>query len=174
MLKTLMVAEFTDEQQLFGAVKGARQKEISIYDAYTPFAVHGLDEAMGIKRSRLPIVCFLACALGCLLAMWLQIWTSSIDWPINVGGKPFNSFPAFIPVAFEITVLLGGLITVGVFFARSRLYWGKKPELFVEGTTNDRFVIALEVADARIPRDAMIQLLKDCGAISIGYSEVEK
>ena len=86
------------------------------YDAYTPYPVHGLDDAMGLKRSWIPYATFFAGITGAISAAALEIWTSAVDWPINIGGKPMVSFPAFIPIIFELTVLFGGLTTMGALF----------------------------------------------------------
>ena len=116
---------FQDEEQMKKAAGALREHNISIEDIYTPFPVHHLDEYLDIKRSRLPIVTFIAGGLGLLFSLYFQYWTSVHDWPINVGGKPMNSFIAFIPVSFEIMVLFGALITVAAFFWKGGLFPGK-------------------------------------------------
>ena len=115
---------FDDEHLLKSAGKSLVDNKIKIHDIFTPFPVHGLDGLLEIKRTRLPIVCFFAGVTGCSLAMYFQYWVSKVDWPIIVGGKPFNSFMAFIPVGFEITILLGALVTVAAFFFRNNLFPG--------------------------------------------------
>ena len=105
MEKKFLIGIFDDEEVL---VKGATtlvRKGYSIYDIYTPFPVHGLDDLLGIKRSRLPYVTFVMGAVGLIFSLIAQSYISSAVWPINVGGKPFISIPAFIPITFEITVL---------------------------------------------------------------------
>lgn len=123
------------------AARTAREKKnYKNYDAFTPYAVHGLDDAMGVKRSFLPWVTFFAGLTGTVTALVLEIWTSAIDWPINVGGKPFVSLPAFIPITFELTVLFGGLATVGALFYVCGLP-NIKPLILHPRITNDRFVL---------------------------------
>ncbi len=139
-----LFAIFTDEGKLLAATKALRDQAIPIADVFTPYAVHGLDDAMGLRRSRLPVVTFLAGLVGLAIAMLLQCWTSAVDWPINVGGKPFMSIPAFIPVAFELTVLIGGLSTVLALFIRTGLYPGAKKPLAHPKVTDNHFAIALE------------------------------
>ena len=102
---------------------------------------------MSLRPSRLTWIAFAAGAIGLILALTLQIWTSAYDWPLNVGGKPFNSFPLFIPVAFELTVLFSGLIAIAVLFARNRLWLFSKRRVF-EQITDDRFVLVLRQSDA--------------------------
>jgi len=149
-----VIGIFNEEKNLLAGAKEIKESGIDIYDIYTPYPIHALEEIMGIRRSRLPYVCFGAGLGGCLLALVFQVWTSATNWPLNVGGKPFNSFPAFIPIAFEITVLLGGLVTTAAFLARSELFPLKhilplrslliRPRLFHERVTDDHFMIAVE------------------------------
>lgn len=149
-----VVGLFGQEKHLVSCAKEIREAGIPIYDIYTPYPIHLLEEIIGIRRSRLPYVCFAAGFSGCLLALVFQIWTSASSWPINVGGKPLNSFPAFIPIAFEVTVLLGGLATAAAFLARSELFplkhmlplrsLLKSVKRFHERVTDDHFMIAIE------------------------------
>ena len=148
--KNFLLGCFEDEEHLVNASKELREKKIPIFDVYTPFPVHGLDDLLEIKRSRLPIICFFAALVGLGVAFWFQIWTSKVSWPLNVGGKPFNSFTAFIPVAFEITILFGALVTVAAFFFRSRLFPGKDVDLPDIRVTEDTFVLAVELESSAI------------------------
>jgi hypothetical protein len=149
---SLLTATFSDEAGLLAAVRAARAAGIAIDDAYTPYAVHGLDEAMGLRRSRLTWVCFFAGAAGAIFALAFQLWTSSVDWALNVGGKPFDSYPAFIPITFELTVLSAALTSAGAFLFRSRLLPGR-PARPLPRVTDDRF--ALVVADGEAARSLM-------------------
>jgi ActD protein len=135
-------AFFAGEQNLLAAASAARASGFEIVDTFTPFPVHGMDEAVGLSRSRLTWIAFLAGLLGLGFGLALQIWTSAYDWPLNVGGKPFNSFPLFIPVAFELTVLFSGLIAIGVLVARNRMWLFSKRQVFA-GVTDDHFVLVL-------------------------------
>jgi hypothetical protein len=158
-----LVATFTDEGTLLAAVHAARAAGVAIDDAYTPYAVHGLDEAMGLRRSRLTWVCFLAGLTGAACALGFQLWTSTASWPLNVGGKPFASVPAFIPVTFELTVLSAALISGATFLLRSRLFPGRR-SVPLPRVTDDRF--ALVVADGAAAR----KLLRDAGAVELSSS----
>jgi hypothetical protein len=153
-------ASFDDERSLLAATTSARRAGIAIDDAYTPYAVHGLDEAMGVRRSRLTWVCFAAGLTGAASAIGFQIWTSAVSWRLNVGGKPFASIPAFIPVTFELTVLSAALTTAFFFFFRSRLYPGRTAAP-PPRVTDDRFVLV--VADSEAAR----RLLTSCGALEL-------
>ena len=113
---------YGDDDDLMHGVKAFRDKGIEIAEVYTPFPVHGLDEILEISRSRLPQVTFIAGGCGLLLAILFQVWTSAFDWPIDVGGKPMLSIPAFVPITFELMILFGALTTVAAFLFVSNLF----------------------------------------------------
>jgi hypothetical protein len=134
---------FDGPAPLVEAMAKVRDSKFESYDAYTPFPVHGLDEAQGLKRSFLPYIVFFFGTVGFILAFALQYWTSAVDWPINVSGKPFNSWPAFVPVMFEVTVLLAGISNfVGM------ILLCKLPNItskaFDPGLTRDKFALIIE------------------------------
>lgn len=143
-----MLGIFDSEENILGVTQESRARGFKIVDVYTPYAVHGLDKAMGVKRSRLPWVCFLLGVVGAVSKVWFEFWTSAVDWAINVGGKPWNSLPAFVPVTFEVMVLFAGLSVVLAFFLVARLFPGKKPKMLDPAITNDHFVLVLEQTDA--------------------------
>lgn len=159
-------AFFRHEEDLLAAATEARESGFEIFDAYTPLPVHGLDRAVGLKRSHLTWIAFAAGAMGLVLGLGLQVWTSVYDWPLNVGGKPFNSFPLFIPVAFELTVLFSGLIAIGVLVVRNRLWLFAKRRVF-ERVTDDRFVLVLKQCDASFDVRRAHKLLEKHGAVSV-------
>lgn len=138
-------ASFADPQHLLEAVKRLKQEGYPVIDTYSPFPVHGMDEALGLKPSRLPRACLAFGLLGLAIAVSGQIWTSAFDYPLIVGGKPLISLPAFIPVSFELTVLLAGLGVVASLFVAS----GLRPKFRVPdlhpGVNDDRFVVAAEI-----------------------------
>src|SRR6185369_13198175 len=152
MLRNVMVATFSDATSLLHAVAPVRAEKYRIHDVYSPYPIHGLDQEMGIKRTKLPLVTLLVGLCGLTFAITFQFYTSVLDWPLNVGGKPDNSTLAFIPICFELTVLLSGLATVAALFLRARLYPGKKESLVAEGVTNDIFALVLRKREA--PFDA--------------------
>ena len=143
MSRRVFVAVFDREEDLLGAVKAARAEGLLLHDVFTPYPVHGLDEAMGLRRSRLPWACLVFGLLGGLGGLWLEWWTSAVDWPLNVGGKPLNSMPAFVPVIFELTVLLAGVGTFLVFLAAARLRPRKAVRLPAARLSDDRFALVL-------------------------------
>ncbi len=148
MNRRLMLGIFEDEEDILAATRAARQAGHKIVDVFAPYAVHGLDKAMGLQRSRLPVVCFLLGLFGAAFKVWFEFWTTATDWPINVGGKPWDSLPAFVPVTFEVMVLFAGVSTVLAFLFVSRLLPGRKAVLPDPGVTDNRFVLVLEQSDA--------------------------
>jgi len=138
-----VIGFFDQPSQLITAMTKVREANYQHFDAYTPYPVHGLDAAQGLKRSPLPFVTLVAAIMGCTLAFSFEYWTSAVDWPLIIGGKPFNSWPAFVPVMFELTVLFGGLSTVAAMFAINGLP-NIKRKVFDPGITRDRFCLAIE------------------------------
>jgi len=133
-----ILALYEDPDALLRAATVAREHGFAGVDAYTPYAVHGLSEALGIRKSWVPFVTLVMGLSGAALGLTFEIWASSIDWPINVGGKPFVSLPAFIPITFECGVLLGGTMTLAALLAACGLPNLGKP-ILDRDLTNDRF-----------------------------------
>ena len=162
-----LVGVFRSPGDLVAAVRAARAAGWTVEDAQTPYPVHGLPEAMDLAPSRLPVVCFLFGLAGASVALWFQFWTTAIDWPINVGGKPWNSLPAFVPVAFETMVLAAGLGVVGTFLLVARLLPGAPSRLAHPRATDDRFVVVLAPAGAVHDLEAARRLLEPLGAEAV-------
>ena len=161
MPESFLVGTFSDGDSLLKAVRPIRAAAIRIHDVFAPYPVHGLDEAMGIKRTKLPLVTLIAGATGLLIALTLQFYASVLDWPLDVGGKPDNSTLAFVPISFELTVLIGGLATVAAFFVKARLWPGKREQLVVHGVTNNMFALVVcapeGTPEARRAREIMVE-----------------
>jgi hypothetical protein len=164
--KRFTAAFFEREEDLIAGAAEARMEGFEVYDVYTPFPIHGMDRAVALPPSRLTWIAFLAGALGLVFGLTLQVWTSAYDWPLNVGGKPFNSFPLFIPVTFELTVLFSGLIAIGVLFARNRMWLFSKRKVF-ERVTDDRFVLVLKQSDASFDIDKALRLFSRHNAVNV-------
>ena len=167
MLKRFVIGYYRSDAMILDAVCRLKEEGFAIFDTFTPYPVHGLDAAMGIRRPRLPWVTFIAGIIGCALAIYFQYWTSVVDWPINVGGKPGNSWPAWVPITFELTILVAGLTTVAAFFVRTRLCWGKKPHFMPEGVTDDAFALVVEEADGTLDIPVVKQRLSELGAYRV-------
>lgn len=141
----LFLGVFTDEDDVLEATKKCRDADFNFYDVFSPYAVHGLDRAMGLPFSKITWVTFLCGLMGTTIAISGMTYVSWWDWPINIGGKATFPWPAFVPIMFELTVLIGGVSTMLALFAFCRIFPGKKARLFHPRVTDDRFVIAIEV-----------------------------
>jgi hypothetical protein len=171
MSQRVYVAAFAREHDLLRAVAAVRQRRWPIVEAYTPIPVHGLGEALGLPRSRLSAACFWCGLLGSVLALGAQFWTTAWDWPLNVGGQPWNSLPAFVPVTFEAMVLCAGLGLVFAWLLRCHLYPGKQPRVPLSGATDDRFVLVLAQPGPGVPTTEIRTLLVDNGATALEERE---
>jgi len=159
MTERHIVAEFGNEFDLIDSVKAVREAGFEIVDTYTPFAVHGLDKAMGLGKSRLNQVSFMFAFIGLAIGVYGQFWISAVSWPINIGGRPWNSLPAFMPVAFEVMVLLCGLGTVFSFFAWRRVKYGKRKSQPNLRATNDRFYVVIKQGQQRKESSVAIDIV---------------
>lgn len=165
MSRTLFLASFKSEADVIGAVREARRRDYTISDVYAPYPVHGLDEAMGLRPSRMGWACFLFGAPALVCALLFQFWVSSVAWPVNIGGKPTFFWQMFVPVGFEFTVLCAGLGTVAVLLLSQRLLPGKSPALPDMGATNDRFVLALVKTDTAFDEAEILSVCRRYHAV---------
>jgi hypothetical protein len=166
--KDFILGIFDDEDVLLEAVTQVRESGVKIHEVYSPFPVHGLDEALGYRRSRLPIAAFLFGMLGTTLALVMQFYMMRIDWPMIIGGKDHAAFPNFIPVTFELTVLLAAFGMVGVFFVSNNLKPWAQPRIFDLRITDDKHVMAIDLAkNAGMDVDQLSDVLKNSGATEV-------
>jgi hypothetical protein len=171
MSNRFVVGSFEREEDLLRAAREVRASGWRVHDAYTPYAVHGLAEVLGWKRSRLPRACFVCGLSGVLLALWFQYWANDQSWPLNVGGRPWNSLPAFVPVVFETMVLFGGLGLVLAWLIVCRLYPGKTALMPAPQVGDNRFALVVEESGLPLDRVALRQLFLDCHAVSVEERE---
>jgi hypothetical protein len=163
--KHFVVGIFDDEDILLKGIKKVRESGVKIQDVYSPFPVHGIDDALGLKKSRLPIAAFLFGMTGTSLALIMQIWMLGFDWPMIIGGKNHASLPPFIPVTFELTVLLSALGMVGTFMIVSDMKPYRWPRQFDIRSTDDKHVMAIDLAlNAGKSKEELKNLLKSSGA----------
>ncbi len=167
MSRRLFLATFMREDDALGATRAARDFGFQIVDVFTPYPVHGMERAMALAPSKLPWVCFALGALGASLKVWFEYWTTWIDWPLNVGGKPWDSLPAFVPVTFEVMVLLAGVSTVIAFLIVCRLFPGRKAVLPAVGVTDDHFLLVLEESDAAFDAQKAARLFREFNALRV-------
>lgn len=158
---------FLDEDSVFGVLRGLKEADIPVREVYAPYAVHGLDRAAGLRRSRIGFVTVTAAAVGSISFYLFQDWISAMSWPLNIGGKPYSSILAWIPVVFEMGVLVAGLATVLALFIRSGLYPGKKAILVDPRVTDDRFAVMMDISDAGFDVDEARRICLRHGAESV-------
>ena len=157
-----LLAEFASPQDLLRAAARMRDAGYTKWDAHTPFPVHGLDGAMGIKATRLPFLVLCAGVAGAASGLLMQWWMNAIDYPIIISGKPFNSLPADIPVTFELTVLFASLTSfVGMLIANGlpRFHHPLFANASFRRATTDGFFLVIEAADPRFDLLTTEQLL---------------
>jgi len=166
-VKKFIVGNFYDEAVLFPAVKKVRRAGYKIHDVYTPFPIHGLDKEMGLRDTSLHIAGFIYGLSGTITAVGFITWALTTDWPLDFGGKPYFSLPAWIPITFELTVLFASIGMVLTFCWLCEMAPFVKKDHFNPRSTDDTFVMALECTDRTNEQEA-IAFLK-----SIGASEVK-
>ncbi|MBW3600031.1 MAG: DUF3341 domain-containing protein [Planctomycetes bacterium] len=158
-----MLAEFTSADRLIAAAQRTREAGYRKTDAYAPFPVHGLAEALGMTRTALPLVVLAGGVLGGLLGYFLQYYTAVIDYPINVGGRPYHSWPAFMPITFECTVLGAALFGVLGMLALNGLPTPNHPLFAIpqfDRASRDCFFLFIRATDPRFETEAVRQFLE--------------
>lgn len=171
--KHFILGVYEDEDVLLSAIRKVRQSGIKIMEVYSPFPVHGIDEALGYKKTRLPIAAFMFGVLGTSLALLMQIWMMGYDWPMIIGGKNFASLPPFIPVTFELTVLLSALGMVATFMLVSNLKPYSKPRIMDIRITDDKHVMAIDLAANNITKEDVRKIIGDSGASEVNDKDFE-
>ena len=148
-----VVAEFPTPHELIHAVEKTREAGYRRIEAYTPFPVEGLAEALALKRNNVPLITLIGGLTGGLGGFFFQYWVSVIAYPLNIGGRPLNSWPAFIPVTFELTVLGAALSAVFGMLALNGLPRPHHPlfnvKRFVKHAASDRFYLCIEARDPK-------------------------
>jgi len=170
-IKKFAVACYNDEEVPFPAVKKVRHSGFKLHDVYTPFPVHGLDHALGLKETDLHVAGFIYGITGTATAVGFMSWIFTSDWPINFGGKPHWSLPAFIPITFELTVLFAAVGMVLTFCYLNQIMPGVKKHVFHPRQSDDLFVVALEISDAN--EQEAINFLKTTGAVETSVQIAE-
>lgn len=171
-VKKYAIACYDDEATLFPAVKKVRHSGYKLHDVYTPFAVHGLDQELGLKETDLHIAGFIFGILGTATALGFMTWIFTTDWPTNYGGKPFFSLPAFIPITFELTVLFSAVGMTLTYCYLNQIMPGVKKHLFHPRQTDDYFVVAIEVTEPGSELE-IVDFLKTTGAIETDVQVAE-
>jgi hypothetical protein len=165
-----LLAEFTAPEAVLEATRRARQAGYSALDAFTPYPVEGLAAELGLRRNRIPFVVLVSGLVGASVGFFMQYWAMAVDYPFNSGGRPFNSWPVFIPITFEVMVLLASL---GAFFGT--LFLNGLPRLHhplfnvpaFGRATQDRFFLCIEAADPLFDLDRTRHFLAELMPVSL-------
>jgi hypothetical protein len=147
-----VMGEFSSPEDLLAATKKAREAGYKHVEAYTPFPVEGLSEAVGFKWTAVPLLTLMGGLGGGMTGFGLQYWVAAITYPLNIGGRPLNSWPAFIPVTFELTVLGASIFAVFGMLALNKLPQPYHPVFNVERfsqASTDKFFLCIEARDPK-------------------------
>lgn len=165
-----MLAEFDSAQSIYHAAEAIRDEGFKHWDAHTPFPVHGLEHAMGLKASKVPWIVLAMGLFGAAAGFTLQWWTMAVDYPTIIAGKPLFSWPAFVPVTFELSILLGAFGAVFGMLGLNKLPTFNHP-LFnsarFEAVTDDKFFVSIEARDPLYDKRKTKKMLQKLGATHI-------
>jgi hypothetical protein len=170
-----VMAEFADADTLVAAARRIRAEGYRRTDAYSPFPIHDLFEALDAHDRRVPLFVLLGGVVGATAGFGLCYWVSVIAYPLNIGGRPFNSWPSFIPVTFEVTILLAALTAVLSWIVLSGLPMPYHPVFnvprFAAHASVDGFFLAIEAADPKFDRNRTAEFLRNLGARDVDEIE---
>jgi hypothetical protein len=162
-----VMAEFDTPKELVAAARAAREAGFTRMDAYSPFPIHEMDEALGIKRTILSFLIFAGGIAGAIAGFGLQYYTHNIDYPLNVGGRPYLSIPLFIPITFEMTVLLAAFTAVVGMLVLNGLPQPYHPVFNAPRfalASRDKFFLAIETSDPKFDDEQTTQFLQGLNA----------
>jgi hypothetical protein len=161
-----LMAEFDNPDTLVAASRRAHREGYRKMDAYTPFPIEELHEAIGVHHTRVPLMVLVGGIVGGLTGYGLQYWVSTIAYPLNIGGRPLHSWPSFVPVTFEMTVLFAALTAVFGMLAMNGLPMPYHPVFNAPRfamATRDRFFLCIEARDPKFDLDATRRFLESFG-----------
>jgi len=171
-VKKFIVGCFDEENALFSAVKNVRKTGYKIHDVYTPFPIHGLDKVMGLRDTSLHTAGFIYAITGTTTALSFISWVFTQSWPLNIGGKPHFSLPAWIPIMFELTVLFSAVGMVLTFCYLCQLAPFVKKHHFHLRATDDLFVMVIEPTE-KTNEAEVLAFLQKLGAVETNVQEAE-
>ena len=161
---------WSEEHLIVKAAYKTREAGFTKFEAISSYPIHGMEEACGIKRSWLPYVTFTAGCVGLLAGLGLTYWTSAVNWAVNVGGKPFFSLPAFIPIMFELTILFAALSSVGALFYACKIPRIDPPNIDPD-LSSHKFAIFIPHNDTGYDEAKIERMFKELGASEVKKTE---
>jgi len=156
------MAEFDNPTDLVAAARRTHQAGYRRINGYSPYPIEELSEAIGFTHTALPLIVLIGGVLGGIGGFLMQYWMEVIDYPLNVGGKPFNSWPAFIPITFECTILFAALAAVFGMLALNKLPQPYHPVFNAPNfalATRDRFFLVIEASDRKFEHDEVMTFM---------------
>ena len=162
--KHFIVGIFNDQDILISAVKKLRAEGVKIFEVYSPYPVHHLEHALGYKRSKMPVAAFFFGLTGTILAILMQTLMLGVDWPMIIGGKPYIAYPDFVPITFELTVLLSAYGMGFTFFITRGLGPTTVPRIFDRRATDDKHVMAIDLSENKKAEEEIKTLLESVKA----------
>lgn len=166
--ETGLLGVFDSQANLLLAVKKLRVKlGVKNFESFSPFPVHGMEHAMGLKRSWLPRFTLVMALIGCSLGFLLQYWTLGVDWPLNIGGKPFVAWQAYVPITFETTILIGGVSSVLLFYIFICGLPNFDKKVLDPRLSDDHFGILVDSTDSNFNASGVEEIFKECHAKEI-------
>jgi len=172
MENLLVIGIFDDEKSLIHAVENLIEKKFEIEEVYSPYPVHEVLHLVG-KKSRLPLAAYFYGLFGAVSVLGFLYWTSVISWPVNYGGKPFNSFPSFIVITIVLTIFTVTITSLFTFSIRAKLYPGRRVTIIDPRTTDDKFLLIVgENGSSEENKGTALTILKDAGAVEVYEKEL--
>jgi hypothetical protein len=170
-----VMAEFDNPTDLVAAARSTYESGYRRINGYSPYPIEELSEAIGFTRTSLPLIVLIGGILGGVGGFFMQYWMEVSNYPLNVGGKPYNSWPAFVPITFECTVLCAALAAVLGMLALNKLPQPYHPVFNAPNfalATRDRFFLVIEANDPKFDHDDVIQFMKSLDARDVSDVEV--
>lgn len=164
MSKDYILGVFEDEEKLVSAFDKIKERGIIPVEVYTPYPVHEILHGMG-NKTRITHAAFFYGLFAAIGILSFLTYAATISWPLNYGGKPFNSFPSFIVVTIVATILSVTLLTLFTFSLRAKVFPGKVPEIYHERATDDRFVMVIDKKSMGTNTDAINSIITEYGEI---------
>ena len=166
----MILGVFDDPDDMMHGIDNLQKNSVPIYDVYTPMPIHGIEDKLNIKDSRLGYAAFICGCFGATVIFSIVYYTLVHDWPMNIGGKPNFAMPDFVPFTFEWTILFTAFGMVFTFYFATHLFPGRTPRTMHLRATDDRFVIAIN-AKGNIPHDDITKILNDSGAVEVQHND---